>query len=256
MRADLTPTSTAVPVTVSVVIPVKDDAVALAACLDALAHQTRRADEIVVVDNNSTDDSAALARAAGARVVPCATPGIPAASATGYDAAAGDLILRLDADCVPGPTWVATVVAALDRHPEVGAVTGHARFIDGPPRLRGPLAVAYLGAYALATGAALGHPPLFGSNLGMRRAAWEDVRASVHRDDPLLHDDLDLSFHLGERHRIRYLPGASMGMSMRPFRSGRSFAHRMRRGMRTVTVHWPHDLQPARSWRLARPLGR
>lgn len=237
------------PLTVSVVIPVKDDAVVLAVCLDALARQTRLPDEIVVVDNNSTDDSAAIARRAGARVVPCAAPGIPAASATGYDAAAGDLILRLDADCVPAATWIATMVDAFERHPEVAAFTGHARFIDGPPALRGPLVVAYLCAYTLAAASALGHLPLFGSNLGMRRDAWVDIATSVHRDDPLLHDDFDLAFHLGERHRIRYLPTASMGMSMRPFFSGRAFAHRLRRGMRTVVVHWPQDRQPTRSLR-------
>ncbi|OMH37002.1 glycosyltransferase family A protein [Tersicoccus sp. Bi-70] len=243
------------PLTVSVVIPVKDDAVALAVCLHALALQSRRADEIVVIDNNSTDDSAEIARRAGARVLPCRAPGIPAASATGYDAATGDLILRLDADCLPAPTWIATMVDAFAAHPEVAAFTGPARFIDGPPSLRTSLAVVYLGAYALASIPALGHLPLFGSNLGMRRAAWRDIRDTVHRDDPLLHDDLDLAFHLGERHRIRYLPTASMGMSMRPFFSGRAFAHRLRRGMRTVVVHWPQDRQPARSLRSLRQRG-
>ena len=73
--------------TVSVVIPVRDDAEMLARCLAALAAQTRPADEIVVVDNGSSDDSASVARSAGARVVAEATPGIPQAASTGYDAA-------------------------------------------------------------------------------------------------------------------------------------------------------------------------
>src|SRR5690606_36645832 len=58
--------------TVSVVIPVKDDAALLARCLEALARQTRLPDEIIVVDNNSSDDSALVAVAGGARVVNCA----------------------------------------------------------------------------------------------------------------------------------------------------------------------------------------
>ena len=99
--------------TVSIVIPVRDDAVPLAACLQALAAQSRPADEIVVVDNASRDDSAAVARAAGARVVFCGEPGIPVAAATGYDAARGDLVLRLDADSLPGSGWVASMVDAL-----------------------------------------------------------------------------------------------------------------------------------------------
>src|SRR3954452_8207081 len=89
------------PGTVSVVIPVKDDAVALERCLRLLGQQTVAPLEVVVVDNGSRDASAAGARRHGARVVTEPTPGIPAAASTGYDAARGDLIARCDADSVP-----------------------------------------------------------------------------------------------------------------------------------------------------------
>lgn len=231
---------------VSVVIPVKDDAAHLYRCLAALAAQTRPADEIVVVDNASTDDSAAVARGGGARVVGCLTPGIPAAASRGYDAATGDLILRLDADCVPAETWIATIVAAFAARPDVDAFTGGARFIDGPRWLRAPLAATYLGAYGIVAFLALGHPPLFGSNMAVRRAAWRGVRTRVHRADPRLHDDLDVSFHLGERFRIRPLSRAAMGMSMRPFTTLSGFLHRIAGGYRTVWAHWPRDFPPVR----------
>jgi glycosyltransferase involved in cell wall biosynthesis len=240
---------------VSVVIPVKDDSVALARCLAALAAQSRAADEIIVVDNGSSDDSAQTAEAAGATVIACLEPGIPAASSRGYDAASGDFIFRLDADCVPPASWINDLVAEFHHHPEAGAVTGPARFIDGPAFLRTALAAIYLLSYTLATTPALGHRPLFGSNFAMRREVWEEVRASVHRHDPELHDDLDLSFHIGEGHRIRYLRGDAMGMSMRPFYSARLFQRRMYRGFRTVTTHWPDDFPPRR-WRRLRDAGR
>ena len=112
--------------------------------------------------------------------------------------------------------------------------------------LRAPLAALYLFTYTVTTTPALGHRPLFGSNLAMRREVWESVRTSVHRDDPELHDDLDLSFHIGERHRVRYVKTEAMGMSMRPFRSASSFRRRTYRGFRTVAVHWPRDFPPHR----------
>ena len=236
--------------TVTVVIPVKDDAEELCRCLRALDTQTLDPTEVVVVDNASVDSSAAVAAAHGARVIRCDHPGTPAASAAGYDAATGDLILRLDADCVPDARWVETMMTACVRDPRVAAWTGGARFLDGPRALRRPLAAAYLFAYVAVCGSALGHVPLFGSNLALRRAAWQDVRARVHREDPELHDDLDLAFHLGERHRLRWLPAAGMGISMRPFGSGRSFARRVARGFRTVLVHWPQDFPPVRWTRL------
>lgn len=254
-RPDVTPPSAPIDARVCVVIPVKDDAERLTRCLQALAAQTRAPDEIVVVDNGSSDPSAEVAQRAGAVVVACAQPGIPAASARGYDRATGELILRLDADCIPAPNWVETVVASFDRRPDVAAFTGGARFIDGPRLLRTPLALIYLAAYVTASAPALGHLPLFGSNLAMRRDAWRTVTDRVHRDDPEVHDDLDLAFHLGLRHRIRPLPrsstGSSMGMSMRPFWSAGGMLRRCLRGFRTVLVHWPRDFPPLRWLRVA-----
>lgn len=238
------------PPTVSVVIPVKDDAAALRRCLRALALQTVDGFEILVVDNGSTDDSAEVARRAGARVVPCPEPGIPAAAATGYDHARGELILRLDADCLPGARWVETVTRTFAAQPRTAVLTGGARFVDGPRHLRTVLAAAYLGSYTAVGLATLGHLPLFGSNLAFRRAAWRSVSARVHRDDSEVHDDLDLAFHLGERHRIRFARRAAMGMSMRPFADPRAFARRVRRGFRTVLIHWPVDFPPVRWQRL------
>ncbi|HEY1105655.1 MAG TPA: glycosyltransferase family A protein, partial [Agromyces sp.] len=111
--------------TISVVIPSLDDAEFLIVCLRALAAQTRPADEVIVVDNGSVDDTAAVARSAGARVLVEATRGIWPATATGFDAARGEIIARLDADSVPAPGWLAEVerrMSARDRPP--GVTTG------------------------------------------------------------------------------------------------------------------------------------
>lgn len=231
----------------------RDDAVLLARCLRALARQDLRADEVIVVDNGSSDHSAAIASAAGARVVHCAESGIPAASAAGYDTAAGELILRLDADCVPPPSWTHDVVARLEDGSGLDAVTGCGRFVDGPRGMRAAMAVLYLGAYVLATIPALGHLPLFGSNMAFRADAWRRVRNEVHRHDAEVHDDLDLAFHLGRAGGIGMLRSAPMGMSFRAMRSGRDFTRRLRRGLHTVLVHWPGDFPPRR-W--ARRAGR
>lgn len=238
-------------VSVSVVIPVKDDAAALRVCLQALAAQTAAPHEIIVVDNGSTDDSAAVARAGGARVVTCLYRGIPAASSTGYDVASADVIARLDADSVPAPTWLAAITEAFRRHPEVDVLTGGAIFVDGPAALRRSLAVAYLGAYYLLTLPLLGHLTVFGSNMAMRTSAWEAVRFAVHRRDASAHDDLDLAFHLGTGHVIRFEPRLKMGISMRPFFDLTSALVRAARAIHTVLIHVPFGVAPLRWLRLA-----
>lgn len=238
--------------TVSVVIPVRDDAGHLRACLRALAGQTVAPDEVVVVDNASRDDSAEVARAAGARVVHEPVVGIPAAASTGYDAARHEVIARLDADCVPPADWIERLGDVLAARPDVAAVTGAARFLDGPRALRGVAAVAYLGAYFASVTLALGHPPLFGSNFALRADAWRQVRHEVHREGTHLHDDIDLSVHLGPERRIVLDPHLGMGISMRPLTRPSTLPLRMSRGMASLTTHWPHELPWRRWWRTGR----
>lgn len=227
--------------TVSVVIPVKDDAEKLRHCLEALAGQQVAPLEIIVVDNGSSDDSAGVARGNGAQVLFEPRPGIGVASAAGYHRARGDILARLDADSVPAPDWIATIVASFHADAGVDAITGPAHFNDGPSALRRPALWAYLLPYFALSSLALGHVPLFGSNMAFRRRAWHEVSDHLHTDRWLVHDDFDLSFHLGVEHVLRFVPTLRTGISMRPFHDGGAVL-RLRRGFHTVFLHWPHDL--------------
>ena len=249
-RSDAAPARSGQAPTVSVVIPVRDDADLLRRCLQALAQQTLAPLEVIVVDNGSHDETADVAREAGAVLVRQPETGVLAASAAGYDVAIGDILARLDADCVPAADWIQAVVDAF-ADPAVAAVTGGAHLVEGPARLRRLVPAAYLTAYFAVLTVTLGHVPLFGSNMAMRRYAWSDVSAEVHRHDELVHDDLDIAFHLGEAHRIRYASDLSVGISARPFGDLRSFAHRIRRGYHTVVIHWPRAFPPFRWTKLA-----
>jgi glycosyltransferase involved in cell wall biosynthesis len=224
------------PPTVSVVIPVRDDARALAVCLGLLARQTRRPEEVVVVDNGSSDDSAAVARAHGARVVAEPRVGIPHAAATGYDAATGEVIVRCDADTVPGPRWLERLVRPLAADERLDAVTGLGSFHDVPRGLRTLTTLPYLGAYYAASHLALGHTALWGSNMALRRSSWQAVAAEVHRDDDV-HDDMDLAFVLGPRRRIRLVP-VLVGVSARSVRGRAQRRRRYDRARRTLAVNW------------------
>ncbi|MDD9205284.1 glycosyltransferase family 2 protein, partial [Georgenia sp. 10Sc9-8] len=204
--------------TLSVVIPVKDDAVALERCLRLLGRQSLPPTEVVVVDNASTDTSAQVARTHGARVVHEPRPGIPAAASAGYDAATGDLIVRCDADTAPPRDWLERVARRMDAEPGLEAVTGSGRFYDLPWWLAPVAAGVYLGAFYVLMYAALARPPLWGSNMAVRRETWQRVSRRVHREDPELHDDVDLAFALGPHCRTRYAADLRVGVSARSLR--------------------------------------
>lgn len=229
------------PTTVSVVIPVLDDAAMLARCLADLAAQLRPADEIVVVDNGSSDDSAAVARAAGARVVEQPKRGIWPAASAGYDAATGDIIARLDADSRPPADWLLHIEAELTADPEIGVLTGRGLFYDGNPVIAALGQTLYIGGYFWAMGIWLGNQPIFGSNFAMRREVWLDARERVHRDRGDIHDDLDLSFHLDLDTVVRYDERLTVGISARPFSTWRGFGRRLRWAYTTLALHLPEQ---------------
>ncbi len=80
---------------------------------DSLAAQTRRFDEIIVVDNGSSDDSAELAERAGARVLRLSqNMGFAAAVNRGIEAAGTDWVAILNNDVTLEPDWLEKLLAA------------------------------------------------------------------------------------------------------------------------------------------------
>jgi glycosyltransferase involved in cell wall biosynthesis len=240
-------------VRVSVVIPSFNDAVLLRGCLAALAVQTRPADEIVVVDNDSTDDTAEVAARAGARVVREPIRGIFPATAAGFDAASGDLLLRLDADSIAPPDWIARVEAAFVSHPRLDALSGPGRFYGGNAVVRWVAEHLYIGAYSHIVRVILGHPVLFGSNLALRATVWHAIRERVHRHIPHVHDDFDIAINLEPHMHVRFDPTLVVGVSARPFSSPAGLLRRLDWAFGTMAINHREQSLFARrrAWRAA-----
>jgi glycosyltransferase involved in cell wall biosynthesis len=106
---------------VSVVIPARNAAGTLGAQLAAVGVSCDDRYEIIVVDNVSTDNTAAVAATfPGVRVVSCPKIGIGAARNFGVRVARGEKILCCDADDVVSPVWSGAMSDALDQFDIVG----------------------------------------------------------------------------------------------------------------------------------------
>jgi glycosyltransferase involved in cell wall biosynthesis len=226
---------------VVVVVPCLDDAGFLAACLDALAHQTRRPDEVVVVDNGSTDGSQEVARRAGVTLAHEKRRGIWPAAARGYDIAArtADVIARVDADSVPPLDWVERVAAAFEHDSGLEALTGGASFYGGNAFMHYAGEHWYIGGMYRVLTPAFGHPPVFGSNFAMRTSLWRRTRRLVLRRDPTVHDDLDLSIRFPAGTHVEYDPTLVMPVSARPFATPGALASRVAKAFVTFRRSWP-----------------
>jgi dolichol-phosphate mannosyltransferase len=129
-RDRLPPLAAAAPArSVSVVVPARDEAGRIGPCLEALRGDAG-VGEVIVVDDRSRDGTAALARSLGARVIegaelPAGWVGKPWALQQGLEAAAGDVVVSVDADTRPRPGLARALAAALR---DADLVTAGARF--------------------------------------------------------------------------------------------------------------------------------
>ncbi|HSH55482.1 MAG TPA: glycosyltransferase family 2 protein [Candidatus Limnocylindrales bacterium] len=180
---------------VSIVIPVYNEAANLPACLDAIAAQTDRPYEVLVIDNNSSDDSAEIAASYDfVAVITERRQGVVHARNAGFDLASGDIIGRIDADTVLSVDWVAAVRQVFEDQ-SIGAATGRVEYHDLPiaPLFNGiDLRIRRYLALSLGNNVAMQ-----GANMAIRRSVWKAVRKHVCNKSGM-HEDFDLSVHAAE----------------------------------------------------------
>jgi hypothetical protein len=191
------------PARVAVVLPCHDHGRFLREAVESVLAQTRPADEIVIVDDGSTDDSRTIARGLAAehptvRVVELPASGHPAhARNAGVRETQADYVLCLDADDLVSPGFLAACVAALD---ETGAGVAY-----GPQQDFGASS-AYESHATPFDLALLARANYVGSASLFRRTAWEAVGGY---DAAVGYEDWD--FWLGcaaAGHRLVHVPDA------------------------------------------------
>lgn len=201
--------------TVSIIIPAYNEERHLKACLDAVAAQIEMPDEVIVVDNNSSDNTDKIAGSYPfVRVVTESKQGVLWARNAGFNAARCGIIGRIDADTVLPPDWVRYIKYFYkDTGHANHALTGGAYFYN----LRFPnLSGWFLGQIAFRLNRLLmGHYITYGANMAVPARAWQEIRRDVCKD-PHIHEDLDLSIHLHRAgYEITYKSDLRVGVKMR-----------------------------------------
>ncbi|MDG3009117.1 glycosyltransferase family 2 protein [Rhodococcus sp. D2-41] len=245
------------PLTVSVVIPAYNEQERIGRTLECLLAQIGEIDEIVVVDNNSTDATAEVVREIQTRepkirIIAENRPGVFYARRAGFDAARSTVIARLDADTFARPGWARALRDFFASAPvQVGAVTGPLIPYDSPYREKfekGKLKELEAGLAKRNPGGRAVYDVQMapGGNMAITRDGWQAVRGLVsERTD--IYDDLDLSICV---RKAGFTIGVSADMwaetSARRFRTNPfSYGAYMAQLPRTYRAHG--DLKQARA---------
>ncbi|NTU73311.1 glycosyltransferase [Candidatus Roizmanbacteria bacterium] len=212
---------------ISVVIPVYNEEKYITPCLESLMKQREHIEEIIVVDNNSTDKSMEIASKFPVTIVKEPIQGIITARNKGFDEAKGSIIVRTDADTRAPVDWTAKIKRHF-KDLSVDAVTGPFKFYDFPLS-----STLYSNIYTSVLRMILGHYILTGFNMAIRKTLWDRIKNTVCMDNSAVHEDIDLALHIvREKGTIVYDPNLMVEISSR----------RLKRDPLSFFIEYPHRL--------------
>jgi glycosyltransferase involved in cell wall biosynthesis len=221
---------------VSIVIPAYNESENIITCLKSAIHQTVKPHEVIIVDNNSTDDSMKQVSDYVERLKNTGNPedgrvtkqdadriivlhqsekqGITPTRNMGFNAATGDVIGRFDADCIIREDWVQECIKFFKYYPNMYSATGPVVYYDMPFQ-----EVGYFLDKNIRRAVFSGSKKimmLFGSNMALKKEAWDIIKDEACDDDDTIFEDVDIACHLA----IHNLPGkyctsTVVGMSAR-----------------------------------------
>ena len=180
---------------ISVVVAAYNEEEYLPRCLTAVTSQNfpKEEYEIVVVDNNSTDKTAEIAKSFGARVIREEKQGNTYAISRGMNEAKGEIIANTDADTVVAPDWLNRIKEIFE-DPKVVAATGTANMDTGNRFfnwLSGDFYEGFLKFNFL-----LGKTHITGFNMVVRRSAFEKIGGINEKFT--MSSDVDLGLRMGK----------------------------------------------------------
>ncbi len=178
---------------VSIVIPVYNEVEYIAQCLECLVNQEDTAEEIIVVDNNSTDNTVQIVKQfPQVTLIHEQKQGMIPARNAGFEAAQYEVIARCDADALPPKNWIKKIKENFS-YQEIDALSGPIVYYDLIPRLPQASQV-YIEFFKQMQK----HHVMIGPNMALTKTIWNNVKNELCTEDKAAHEDIDLAIHINE----------------------------------------------------------
>lgn len=180
---------------ISLIIPAYNEEDFIGQCLESVMAQDTAPDEILVIDNNSTDNTAQIASSfKNVRVIHEKVQGMIPARNRGFNEAQFEVIARCDADCILPTNWITRIKQDFTTNPEIEGIAGTAVFYDFPIKNIRPIIANSMEQIKKT----IGHYSFIGPCMIIRKKSWMKIRNNVCVDEKIVHEDVDLSIHLSE----------------------------------------------------------
>lgn len=205
---------------ISVVIPAFQEEKFLPRVLQSVLGQEYKNFELIVVDNNSSDKTAEIAKKFGAKVLFEPRQGVGFARQAGFLAAKGDIIATTDADAILPENWLSRIAKEFKNDNDLAAFGGLYTLYSGPVTAR--LAIFYLARFLwIWDKICSGGWNLAGANLAVRKSAFLRVGGFDTRFS--LCEDVDISRRLRNVGEVAFDPNFRVQTSGRRYRYGLLF---------------------------------
>lgn len=171
--------------------------------------------EIIVVDNNCSDNSRKIAKQYGVRLITEKKPGVCWARQAGTKAARGEIVISTDADTIFAPHWLQKIDAVFERNKKYVAVAGPCLYRNGP--YWGKAYTRFLFSAVHGYSKFFGHPfYVTATNIAFRKSCWKgyDVYS------PQGGDELSLLHQLKKQGKVAFTKNNPVYTSPRRLKRG------------------------------------
>lgn len=223
---------------VSVIISVYNEEKYIKACLNSLMKQEEKPDEIIVVNNNCTDNTISIVeKFKNIKIIKEEVQGMTPARNTGFNHAKGDILIKGDADTEFPTDLVKEIKLAFINNPNCAGLTTPVYFGDLIATRKMPW-LYYI--HMLIPKLIIGDYPLSGPGYAITKEVWNKVKSEVCLDDKKVHEDIDLSFHIKKYGKIFFLKKCLIKASARRLKDNPQsfFGEYQLRFIKMLSNHW------------------
>src|SRR3989338_7346049 len=178
---------------ISVVIPLFNEEKYIASCLTSLINQEVKADEIIIVDNLSTDRTAEIVKKFDVNLIEAQSKGISHARDRGFNSAKYDILARCDADSVLPYDWIKRIKQNFSNE-KIDGLIGPIIYYDLPFK-----STVYAKFFIQFMRIMQKHHTIIGNNMAISKFIWEKVKSEVCTDNLIYHEDIDLAIHINKQ---------------------------------------------------------